>query len=190
LPVLFCGVLLGAPLLLTRLTSAPASSTRVDASVATAELAARTASPRASRSEASPRPLALPVEDTETTTTSTTSAPTTTTTARPRPRLVTTTTTRPKPKPTTTTTAPPPRPIHSQTGGASWYSAGATDCAHRTIPLGTLITVTNLANGKSTVCRVTTRGPFTAGRVVDLSRTVFGKIASTSSGVIDVRIDW
>jgi rare lipoprotein A len=190
LPVLFCGVLLGAPLLLTRLTSAPASSTQLDAGVATAELAARTASPRASRSEAAPRPLAFTVEDTQTTTT-TTSAPTTTTTARPRPKLVTTTTTtRPKPKPTTTTTAAPPKPTHSQTGGASWYSAGATDCAHRTVPMGTVLVVTNLANGKATQCKVTTRGPFTAGRIVDLSRTVFGRIASTSSGVINVRIDW
>jgi rare lipoprotein A len=186
LPVLFCGVLLGAPSFLTRLTSTPASSTQVDAGVATAELAARTASPRASRSEASPRPLAFTVEDTETTTTT---APPTTTTAKPKPKLVTTTTTRPKPKPTTTT-ALPPKPTHSQTGGASWYSAGALDCAHRTIPMGTVLVVTNLANGKATQCRVTTRGPFTAGRIVDLSQIVFGRIASTSSGVINVRIDW
>lgn len=187
MPVLFCGVLLGAPSLLTRLTSAPASSTQVDAGVATAELAARTVSPRASRSEASPRPLAFTVEDTPTTTTS---APTTTTSARPRPKLVTTTTVRPKPKPTTTTTAAPPRPTHSQTGGASWYGAGETDCAHRTLPMGTVLVVTNLANGKATQCKVTTRGPFLAGRIVDLSRTVFSRIASTSSGVINVRIDW
>ena len=118
--------------------------------------------------------------------------PSTTTTARPRP----TTTTTARPRPTTTTTAPPPppstttQPSNSQTGKASWYDHQAGTCAHRTLPFGTVIKVTNLGNGKSTTCRVADRGPYIEGRVVDLDRTVFSQIASTSAGVIDVRIEW
>ena len=118
-------------------------------------------------------------------------APATSTTARPRPSTTTTA----KPRPTTTTTAPPPPPTtqqasNSQTGKASWYDHQAGTCAHRTLPFGTVLKVTNLANGQSTTCRVADRGPYIDGRVVDLDRTVFSQIASTSQGVIDVRIEW
>lgn len=117
--------------------------------------------------------------------------PSTTTTAKPRPSTTTTA----KPRPTTTTTAPPPpsttQPAsNSQTGKASWYDHEAGTCAHRTLPFGTVLKVTNLANGQSTTCRVADRGPYIDGRVVDLDRTVFSQIASTSQGVIDVRIEW
>jgi rare lipoprotein A len=118
--------------------------------------------------------------------------PSPTTTARPKP----TTTTTAKPKPTTTTAPPPPppsttqQPSNSQTGKASWYDHEAGTCAHRTLPFGTILKVTNLGNGKSTTCRVADRGPYIDGRVVDLDRTVFSQLASTSAGVIDVRIEW
>ena len=71
-----------------------------------------------------------------------------------------------------------------QVGRASWYGGGfqghetasgenynMTDltCAHRSLPLGTLIRVTNLMNHKSVVVRVNDRGPFLASRVIDLS---------------------
>jgi rare lipoprotein A len=71
-----------------------------------------------------------------------------------------------------------------QVGFASWYGGGfqghetasgenynMTDltCAHRSLPLGTLIRVTNLVNHKSVVVRVNDRGPFLASRVIDLS---------------------
>ena len=71
-----------------------------------------------------------------------------------------------------------------QIGRASWYGGGfqghetasgenynMTDltCAHRSLPLGTLIRVTNLVNHKSVVVRVNDRGPFLASRVIDLS---------------------
>ena len=120
-------------------------------------------------------------------------APATTTTAKPKP----TTSTTAKPKPTTTTAPPPPpppsttqQPSNSQTGKASWYDHEAGTCAHRTLPFGTILKVTNLANGKSTTCRVADRGPYIDGRVVDLDRTVFSQLAPTSAGVIDVRIEW
>lgn len=131
----------------------------------------------------------------ETTTTSTTAEPptttttvkrTTTTTAKPKVVAKVTTTTA-KPKPTTTTTA---RPTNQQTGEASWYDAPDGTCAHRTLPFGTILTVTNLANGAKVDCRVADRGPFIAGRIIDLAKTTFDNLAPPSSGVIDVRIEW
>jgi len=108
----------------------------------------------------------------------------------PPPSTTTTTTTTSPPAtaaPDTTTTA---APRNSQTGQASWYDAPAGTCAHRSLPFGTIVTVTNQSSGASTTCRVADRGPFVAGRIIDLSRDTFAKIASTSSGVIQVRIEW
>lgn len=58
--------------------------------------------------------------------------------------------------------------------------------AHRSLPFGTRLRVTNQSNGKSVVVTVLDRGPFVAGRVLDLSYGAFSKIASPSSGVADV----
>jgi hypothetical protein len=81
-------------------------------------------------------------------------------------------------------------PVHVNEGGASWYGAPSGTCAHRTLPFGTTLTVTNLANGRTTTCRVSDRGPYIRGRIVDLSRDRFAALASTSQGVIPVRIGW
>ncbi len=80
----------------------------------------------------------------------------------------------------------------SETGIASFYAPpkGGGTCAHKTLPFGTIITVTNVNNGKSTTCRVADRGPFIAGRVIDLSREGFAAIAPLSSGVTTVRLSW
>ncbi|HEX5265255.1 MAG TPA: septal ring lytic transglycosylase RlpA family protein [Acidimicrobiales bacterium] len=115
-----------------------------------------------------------------TTTTTTTEAPTTTTT---EPRTTTTTT-----RPSTTTTSR--SSSNSETGSASWYQAPAGTCAHPSLPFGTVVTVTNLANGATTKCRVEDRGPYAGGRIIDLSESTFSQIASTSQGVIQVRIEW
>ncbi|MBW3669484.1 MAG: septal ring lytic transglycosylase RlpA family protein [Actinobacteria bacterium] len=124
----------------------------------------------------------------------TTAAPTTTTTKVKVRAVVSTTTTKPKPtttttkpKPTTTTTTSPPR---TQTGKASWYQTTDGTCAHRTLPFGTIVKVTNLANGRAVSCRVADRGPYVAGRIIDLDREGFEQLASASTGVIDVRIEW
>jgi rare lipoprotein A len=78
-----------------------------------------------------------------------------------------------------------------QEGGASWYRYKAGTCAHRTLPKGTVVTVTNLANGKSATCTVADRGPFVGGRIIDLDRSVFLAIAeSPGQGVLRVRIEW
>jgi len=76
-------------------------------------------------------------------------------------------------------------------GSASFHDyANPRTCAHRTLPFGTVLTVTNLDNGKQTTCVVNDRGPYVAGRIIDLSKTSFSQIASTSTGVIRVSIDW
>jgi len=96
-------------------------------------------------------------------------------------------------------------PAHAKVcGGASFYGthgdgyAGRTTAsgavmdpnalttAHRSLPFGTKLLVTNQNNGKSVVVRVTDRGPFIGGRVLDLSPRAFGSIASLSSGVTSV----
>ena len=120
-------------------------------------------------------------------TTTTTEPPTTTTTRPP----ATTTTTRP---PTTTTTQPTTTTTgassNSETGSASWYQAPSGTCAHPSLPFGTVVTVTNLANGATTKCTVEDRGPYEGGRIIDLSEGTFSQIASPSEGVIQVRIQW
>lgn len=196
MPLLLCSGLLSVPLLTARLsgaasTSAEAVSTDASEAVREAELAARLDGARVSRSVSLSR--LVPDADLATTTTTSTAPPPPPTTvvavtvaARPKPRPTTTTTTA-KPRPTTTTTTTPPR---SQTGQASWFQAPAGTCAHRTLPFGTVLTVTNLGNGMQVTCRVADRGPFVAGRVIDLDREDFDRIASATQGVISVKIEW
>ena len=69
------------------------------------------------------------------------------------------------------------------------YDKNALTAAHRKLPFGTRIKVTNKANGKSVVVRVNDRGPFVKGRVVDLSRAAFSSIGNTAAGVITVTVE-
>lgn len=82
------------------------------------------------------------------------------------------------------------RTPQAASGGASWYDTKSMTCAHRTLAFGTQLRVTNIANGKSVTCSVADRGPYVKGRVVDLSRDAFSKIASTSTGVVQVSVEW
>ena len=136
-----------------------------------------------------------------TTTTTTTAPPPPRPKVAPKPRVavkaaapVPTTTTTAKPRPTTTTTAPPaPAPAPSgrtESGKASWYDHQPGICAHKTLPFGTVVTVTNTANGKRTTCTVGDRGPYIAGWVIDLNPREFEQLAPRSAGVISVRLDW
>jgi hypothetical protein len=82
-------------------------------------------------------------------------------------------------------------PTGSQEGGASWYRYKPGTCAHRTLPKGTVVKVTNLASGKTATCTVADRGPFIAGRIIDLDHSVFMAVAdSPGQGVVRVRIEW
>jgi rare lipoprotein A len=96
------------------------------------------------------------------------------------------------------------RPIFSETGVASWYGppyhnrTGANgeiynenqlSAAHRTLPMGSLIRVVNLKTGQSAVMRITDRGPFVAGRILDLSMASAKAVGLWRAGVGEVRID-
>ncbi|HUH07492.1 MAG TPA: septal ring lytic transglycosylase RlpA family protein [Egibacteraceae bacterium] len=105
----------------------------------------------------------------------------------------------PPPEPTPTPTpesAPAPEsddPAENiEEGGASWYDAPGTGftAAHRTLPKGTIVTVTNTSNGRSVQVTINDRGPYVAGRIIDLSKEAFAEIGSLSRGVINVRIEW
>lgn len=91
-----------------------------------------------------------------------------------------------------------------QKGKASYYSKRATGtrtssgerlhhdsltCAHRTHPFGTMLKVTNLQNGKNVVVRVTDRGPFGKGRIIDLSYRAARELGMLSQGVVMVTVE-
>jgi rare lipoprotein A len=76
-----------------------------------------------------------------------------------------------------------------KTASGELYSHNLKTAAHRDLPFGTKIKVTNVKNGKSTVARVNDRGPYVKGRIVDLSKSAFSSIANTASGVIPVELE-
>lgn len=142
-------------------------------------------------------------------TTTTTKKPATTTTRAP---VATTTTTARPATPPVTNLAPitPLTPLttlldkvvppavalagaltRSDSGVASWFGAPAATCAHRTLPLGTIVKVTRIHNGASASCKVNDRGPTVeTGRLIDLSLDTFEKLAASEAGLIDVKIEW
>lgn len=91
-----------------------------------------------------------------------------------------------------------------QNGIASWYGAGfvgsktangetyrSTDrtAAHKTLPFGTWVKVTERRAGRSTVVRINNRGPYVRGRVIDLSRAAASEIGLTKRGIAPVTIE-
>lgn len=91
-----------------------------------------------------------------------------------------------------------------QTGVASWYGAefhgrptssreiydmDDMTAAHRTLPFGTSVMVTNLDNGRSAVVRINDRGPFVRGRIIDLSRAAAGVLGVIGPGTARVRLE-
>ncbi|WP_414830509.1 septal ring lytic transglycosylase RlpA family protein [Alteromonas sp. H39] len=76
----------------------------------------------------------------------------------------------------------------STTASGERYNHLSSTAAHRTLPFGTKVKVTNLANNKSTTVKINDRGPFVQGRIIDLSRSAFSDIADTDAGIIKVRI--
>lgn len=65
----------------------------------------------------------------------------------------------------------------------------ALTAAHRTLPFGTQVRVTNLTNHRSVVVRINDRGPYQSNRIIDLSKAAFDRIAAKQAGVIKVRLD-
>lgn len=78
----------------------------------------------------------------------------------------------------------------SQRGSATWYEAPGLAAAHRSLPMGTVVRVTNFANGRSVNVVIRDRGPWGDGRIIDLSDNAFRRLASLGKGVIRVRIRW
>ena len=100
--------------------------------------------------------------------------------------------------------APAGKPEITQVGMASWYGPGfqgqetasgetfdqhALTAAHRTLPLGTEATVTNLETGQSVTVTITDRGPYVQGRQLDLSQAAAKQIGLTKQGVAKVKIE-
>jgi rare lipoprotein A len=96
------------------------------------------------------------------------------------------------------------KPIFVETGLASWYGAPyhnrrgsngeiydmhALTAAHRTLPLSSIVRVTNVKTGRSVLVRITDRGPFIEGRILDLSQAAAEKIDLRQAGVGMVRIE-
>ncbi len=97
----------------------------------------------------------------------------------------------------------PPRPGDAETGLASWYggkfhgrktSSGEIydmhqiTAAHKTLPLGTWVEVVHLETGRSIQVRVNDRGPFVAGRIIDLSYGAARMLGMVEEGVAPVRV--
>ncbi|WP_076538675.1 septal ring lytic transglycosylase RlpA family protein [Shewanella sp. UCD-KL21] len=93
---------------------------------------------------------------------------------------------------------------HALVGQASWYGSKfhgrltasgekynmrAYTAAHKTLPFGTIVRVTNTGNNKSIDVKINDRGPFVKGRVIDLSQKAFQQIASVDQGIVAIKID-
>jgi len=96
------------------------------------------------------------------------------------------------------------KPLATETGLASWYgppyhnrrgsngeiyNMHAMTAAHRTYPLGSIVRVTNLKTGATALVRITDRGPFIPGRVVDLSLAAAHKLDVYQPGVAQVKVE-
>jgi len=95
----------------------------------------------------------------------------------------------------------PSEPFKSKSGLASFYSEGSATAsgekfdgrqltaAHRTLPFGTRLRVTNLNNGRSVTVRINDRGPFVRGRDVDVSYSAAQTLGITEQGVTKVKLE-
>lgn len=97
----------------------------------------------------------------------------------------------------------PPAPGAAEEGAASWYGypyhgrqaangeiydMEKLTAAHRTLPFGTWVRVENKQNGKTVIVRITDRGPFVDGRIIDLSRAAARQIDMLGPGTAPVRV--
>lgn len=107
-------------------------------------------------------------------------------------------------KPEIADISPDAKALSTETGIASWYGAPyhnrrasngevydmhAMTAAHRTLPLGSIVRVTNPRNGSSAIVRITDRGPFIPGRIIDLSQVAAQKIGLIQKGTAEVRVE-
>ena len=76
-----------------------------------------------------------------------------------------------------------------RTANGERFNPGGLTAAHRSLPFGTKLQVTNLRNGKKVVVRITDRGPFAKGRVLDLSYGAARAVGMVSSGTAKVKME-
>jgi rare lipoprotein A len=76
-----------------------------------------------------------------------------------------------------------------KTASGEIFDTNLFTAAHKTLPFGTVVRVTNLSNGQTTVVRINDRGPFVSGRIIDLSRAAATAIGMAGSGVARVRVE-
>lgn len=76
-----------------------------------------------------------------------------------------------------------------KTASGEIFNTEKLTAAHKTLPFGTKVKVTNLNNGKSVVVKINDRGPFIKGRVIDLSKAAFREIETIGKGVTKVNIE-
>jgi len=154
---------------------------------------------RASTTTSVPRATSTPTTRKSPATTLPPPATTTTTTARPTSAAPATTSSTTPLTPLTTlidAVVPPAVAVagaitRTDSGVASWFNAPDGTCAHRTLPMGTVVKITRPENDASTTCRVNDRGPAAGtGRLIDLSLDTFQKLASKDAGLIEVNIAW
>ncbi|MCV3206783.1 septal ring lytic transglycosylase RlpA family protein [Mesorhizobium sp. YC-39] len=72
--------------------------------------------------------------------------------------------------------------LHSKTASGERMNPSALTAAHRSLPFGTRLKVTNRNNGRSVVVRINDRGPFIKGRMLDLSKGAASRLGFISSG--------
>lgn len=77
-----------------------------------------------------------------------------------------------------------------KTASGETFRQNGLTAAHRTLPFGTKVTVINISNGKSVTVRVNDRGPFSQGRVIDLSKKAAKRIGMLTTGVAVVEIKY
>jgi rare lipoprotein A len=76
-----------------------------------------------------------------------------------------------------------------QTASGERYDMHEMTAAHKVLPFGTMVRVTSLENGKSTVVRINDRGPFVGNRIIDLSRSAAEQLSMTDKGTMLVRVE-
>ena len=76
-----------------------------------------------------------------------------------------------------------------RTASGEVFQPSGMTAAHRTLPFGTRVRVTNTHNGRSVVVRINDRGPFTRGRIIDLSRGAAEVIGMTGRGIATVQLE-
>lgn len=77
----------------------------------------------------------------------------------------------------------------NHTASGDIFDMNKMTAAHKTLPFGTIVKVTNLANGKSVEVTINDRGPYGYGRVIDLSSAAFEQIAWLGTGIIDIQFE-